>query len=153
MAELSSDIVRIAGDTYPSKSIVSINGIPIDLTGWNVDVRYRKDNKEWIVNCVISDPLNGLVNIYPHGRKKEDIPQGSRLLPDDFVTAESREFWIEGNGGNATGAPEINQVWDEDEKSSKYPFYLVRYKEYEEGYLEEMTHTTGFIVLAPRWIS
>ena len=138
MADTNSDIVRKAGDTYPSKSVITVNGVPIDLTDWTVDARYMKDGVEWVINCVITSPKKGLVSIYPHGRVRSLIPAGDVLHPTDYV--------MSGDVGS-------NQVWDEDEADTTYPFYIVRLRTYTDGYVEEMTHNSGSIVLSSRYAS
>lgn len=141
--EYSNDIGRPAGDTYPSKSVIDINGVPVDLTEWDVDLRYKKTEgevtTEWVINCVITDAKTGKINIYPHGRTRADADAaGTRLLPADYVM---------------TGEVGANQVWDEDEANAVYPFYIVRLRTYDDGYVEEMTHNSGVAVLNPRYVS
>jgi len=135
---VSADVERPAGDTFPSKSTIKVNGVPIDLTDWDVDLRYMKDDVEWVINCIATDVKGGRVSIYPHGRTRAEADaSGTRLSPEDYVM---------------TGLTGANQVWDEDEANAKYPFYLVRTRLFD-GYLEEMTHNSGSIQLAARYLS
>jgi len=197
MATNLSDIIRPAGDTYPSKTTIRINGVPIDLTGWNVDVRYKKGAEEYIIDCVITDNKNGRVNIYPHGVKKIDhdeildpklyitsenilhmltkysdgnainigILEDGTILNNEEVSDQLKE--IHANDDTYTVPDTIgevpfedkdlliarmkNQVWDEDEAGAQYPYYLVRWKQYPDGYVEEMTHASGMVRLTSRF--
>ena len=77
--EVSSNISRKSGDTHPSKSVIEINSIPMDLTDWHVDLRYKKDDVEWVINCIVTDAKEGKVSIYPHGRTRVDADnEGTR---------------------------------------------------------------------------
>jgi len=132
-----SDIVRAAGDTYPSKTVIKIGGVPVDLRGWHVDLRFKKDNEEWVINCMITDQRAGKVSIYPHARRRVDIT-------DPEVILNPSEYKMTGEDG-------ANQVWDEVDAGAHYPFYIVRWKTFDDGYTEEMTHTTGHVILTGRY--
>jgi len=82
---VGKDIVRKAGDTYPNKSVLKVNGVPIDLIDWRVELRYkaRDTNAYKTIDCIITDPVGGKVAIMPHAR-----PEGrtTPLTFDEYVT-------------------------------------------------------------------
>jgi len=141
-----NDIVRLAGDTYPTKVRLKINGIPVDITDWTILLKYKDNNGVTkIVNCIISDATSGLILIYPHASNA-----GEELLTyPDFISHDM-----------ALKDPSLvaNQVWDEDESSSIYPYHIVRVRAFDSAmkgsdnkYIEEQTHLTGRVVLLDRW--
>ncbi len=167
----SNNISRHSGETYPSKTVIKINAVPISLEGWTVEIRYKipagtlmpdgttaSAATEMVIDGVVTNIDNGKVNIYPHARLRTDPV----LLPADYVTTELRAYLIDQNGGSDVGVPQANQVWDDEEVakaggSLEYPFYIVRLKEYAQGlaaggYIEEQVHNTGFIQITSRWV-
>jgi len=85
------NIVRYAGDTYPTKVVIKINGVPIDLKGWDVNLRYMDENDNVrVVDCKIADPESGKVLIYPHDRpdynRIESDSDVIDIAPSEFVT-------------------------------------------------------------------
>jgi len=147
MAVTSSDIIRRAGDTYPTKSVIKINGVPIDITGWEVEVRYKTSNGTKVIDCIKNDAKNGKVLIYPHARDEgADKLSTKDYISNDMVgkdipnTSPVRQY----------EQADVNQVWDEDEENKEYPFYIVRWKKFD-NYIEEHTHNVGTIRLLSRW--
>ena len=170
VAETQNNIIRYSGETYPSKTIIKINSVPISLEGWTIEVRYKVPagtllpggttsvvTTELIIDGIITSSDNGKVNIYPHARLKSDPV----LEPGDYITTELRAKMIADNGGSDAGIPQANQVWDDEEVEAaggmiEYPFYIVRLKEYSHGttiggYVEEQIHNVGLIKIASRW--
>jgi len=125
-----NNIIRYAGDTYPTTIIIKVNGIPVDLSkDWQVDLRYKDGGVLRIVDCVIADPHSGLVYIYPHSRVEN---AGYELTPDKFVTDDE-----------ATADPSkvSNQCWT---SAGEYEYSVVRHKKFG-TYEEKMTHLVGKI--------
>jgi len=144
----NNNIVRRAGDTFPVKVVIKINGVPIDLTGWEIELRYRKqDGTVMVVDGMIYDYAAGKVLIYPHARLKGILP---KLTPSDFVSSELVGTVIPGTEDEVYTTEMVNQVWDEDEANSEYPYHIVRLRNYN-GYVEEQTHITGKIQLLDRF--
>jgi len=169
MAKVSNNIIRYSGETLPSKSTIKINEVPMDLSdGWRVEVRYKVPEGTilpgghgaaigitvLVIDGVLTDPQKGKFNIYPHARLVgEEV-----LTPSKYITSELRNSMIESAGGLEDGIPQVNQVWDDDEAelaggSLSYPFYTVRVKEFDDGYLEEQVHNVGTIQIASRWLA
>ena len=167
----SNDIVRYSGSTYPDKTVIKINSVPISLEGWTVEIRYKVptgtvlpggttavETTELVIDGVITSEDYGKVNIYPHAR----LVGEAILEPKDYITSELRAKMIADNGGSDVGIPQVNQVWDDEEceaagGSLEYPFYTVRKKMYSQGitvdgYQEEQVHNVGLIQIASRWI-
>ena len=172
-ADVSNNIIRYAGETYPSKSTIKIKGTPMNLEdGWRVEIRYKvptgttlpnghgeaTEETELVIDGVLTDPQIGKFNIYPHARLVGD----NILTPENYITSEVREKLIDAAGGDDTGIPHINQVWDDDEVAAaggslEYPFYSVRVKDFDSPdcamcYKEEQVHNVGFIQIASRWL-
>ena len=150
MDRKSNDIIRYAGDTYPTKTEIQINGIGINIDKYNVDLRYIKpDGSVYIVDCVKMDSARGLIGVYPHARRCDSCDrynEALRLTPDRFESNESQNAETNNDGI----AP--NQVWDEDEAGQVYRYSIVRWRQFEDGYIEEMTHASGKIILLDRWV-
>lgn len=137
-----SDIARFAGDTYPSKTTIKVNGVPTDLTGWDVNLRYRLDDGTVkVIDCIIADYKNGKVYIYPHHRNVTDAP----LLNEDFITDEMAGT-DDGSGGVYGDS---NQCWTNADEGSAYPFSIVRKKKFAD-YEEVMTHASGIVYISAR---
>ena len=140
----STNIIRRAGDTYPSKAFIEVNGVPVNLDDWHVDLVYKKpitgtqDYEEWVINGVITDHKKGIVNFYPHGRLYNDYKAA------DYVPLTPSNFIMTGEAG-------ANQVWDTNEASGAYPFYILRWRKFEDNYIEEMTHNVGVVYLSDRY--
>ena len=73
----NTDIVRYAGDTYPTKIELTLNGIAMNLDGWSVICRVEVPlrnadgvivNVLQIIDCVITDSSLGKVSLYPNAR-------------------------------------------------------------------------------------
>jgi len=142
MAYTDTDIIRMAGDTWPTKDILKIGGVPINLTDWNVELRYKDELAViHVIDCIISDPKGGSILIYPHARLVGDEP----LEFKDYISAE-----MISDTTNTFTSDDVNQVWDEDEANNKYSFFIVRWKGFG-FYREEYTHTVGKIELTSRW--
>ncbi len=145
----SKNIVRYAGDTYPTKIYIKVNGVPIDLHKWNVDLRYKTaDGRKMVVSCDQLKATEGLVGIYPHAREyasNTDLYDENKRVP--FSKHESTESQAAETEDDSI-AP--NQVWDEGEGGNEYPYAVVRWRRYEDGYIEEMTHASGKIILVKR---
>ena len=171
---VSNNIIRYAGETMPSKSVIKLQGVPLDVSDdWRIEVRYKVPPNtvlpggygiatvptELVIDAVIVDSHNGKFNIYPHARMVGDEP----LTPDKYITSEVRDKLIEANDGSEDGVPYVNQVWDDDEVAAvgggglEYPFYIVRIKDYDSSgcdkcYREEQVHNVGMIQIASRWL-
>jgi hypothetical protein len=131
-----SDIIRYGGDTYPSKSVLSINGIPVDLDGWDVELRYYDEESKLthVIDCVIIDAPKGRIDIYPHSR----LDSEPKLSYSEFVSL---------NDAVAQGNENLsNQCWME---GGNYPFSIIRKKIFN-TYEEVMTHHTGIIKILDR---
>jgi len=127
----NTDIVRYAGDTYPTAVRIKINGVPVDLSaGWLVDLRYKDGNTIHIIDCAIEDAYNGLVHVYPHARLESDT---TRLTNDQFVTDKEAA---------ADATLTSNQVFTSG--PAEYVYRVVRHKKYT-NYEETMTHLSGVI--------
>ena len=174
MAEVSNNIQRYSGDTYPSKSTISIAKVALDISDdWRIEVRYKVptgtvlpgghgtavSETVLVIDAVLTDPTKGKFNIYPHARLVGEDP----LTPNDYITSEVRDKMIANNGGSEVGVPQINQVWDDDECAAaggalNYPFYTVRLKSFDSDnctgcYQEEQVHNVGRVLIASRWLS
>jgi hypothetical protein len=141
-----SNIVRRAGDTYPTKVTLKIGGVPINLDEWRVELRYKDTNGLIkVIDGLPSDVREGKILIYPHARNTDDEP----LAYEDFISND-----MEGKDIPDTDPTEqygaSNQVWDEDEANHEYPYHVVRLKKYGE-YIEEQTHIVGKIQLLSRF--
>ena len=175
--EVSNNIIRYSGETYPSKSTIGIKSIPLDIAeDWRVEIRYRVpsgtilpggalavETTELVIDAVLTDPAKGKINIYPHARLRyvDGALSTAVLTPEAYVTSELRERLI-ASGVSEEDAPVVNQVWDDEEVeaaggSVEYPFYTVRVKDYpamglEDGYQEEQVHNVGLVQIASRWL-
>jgi len=176
--KLSNNIERYSGETYPSKSTIGIGSVPISINdGWRVEVRYKvptgttlpggngdaTEETELVIDAVVTDSTNGKINIYPHARLRyiDGVLNSEVLAPENYVTSELRARII-AQGTPEEDAPEINQVWDDDEVALaggglEYPFYTVRVKDFpalgvDKGYQEEQVHNVGFVRIASRWL-
>jgi len=174
--EVSNNIIRYSGETYPSKSTIGIRSVPMNIEDdWRVEVRYKvppgtklpgtggteaTTETELVIDAVITDGDKGKINIYPHARIRYiDGKETSPLSPEDYITPELRQRIID-DGTDEEDAPEVNQVWDDEEVAAgsvEYPFYIVRIKDFpargiENGYQEEQVHNVGFIQIANRWL-
>jgi len=149
MAASKSDIVRRAGDTYPVHITIKINGVPLTLTEWDIELRYKKPNGTvMVIDGVITNAEEGKVLIFPHARLKGTA---NKLVPNDFISVEMVGSPIPGtNPTELYTSDMVNQVWDEDEANSEYPYYIVRLCSYD-GYVEEQTHISGRIQLLDRF--
>ncbi len=88
----NTDIIRFAGDTHPTKTTLTINAVPVDLTGWSVVCRCRipvetgdiERDLIVLIDCVISDAQKGKISIYPHARyMKADLDYTITLAEDE----------------------------------------------------------------------
>jgi len=141
MANSSIDIVRYSGDTYPNKSTIKINGVPVDIAGWNVELRYMRDDGEVrTIDCVVTDATNGKVSIYPHSRPAD----GDRITTSMFVTDEMEATGTEAatEDPNTQSKTTSNQCFNKGVEA--FTFSIVRTREYD-GYVERMTHNVGTI--------
>jgi len=176
----TNDIVRHAGETMPTKTVLKINGSAVDLSGWDVEVHYKIPvgtllpdrifnavaETEMIIDCIITDAKEGKVNIYPHARQRygaDGVTETPKLTYSDYITPEVYKKLYDADilaGGDGSTVPAVNQVWDEDEvglAGTEYPFYIVRKKRYAtsntvDGYLEEQIHNTGLVIISSRWV-
>jgi len=128
---ITADITRYAGDTWPTKTIIKVNGVPIELSGWDVNLRYRnKDGEIRIVDCVILSAKDGKVAIYPHDRAETDPEKPERIT--DQMQRENPELVS-------------NQCWTKDEAGNEYEYSIIRKKVFN-GYEEVMTHAAGGLI-------
>ncbi len=169
MTSTENDIVRYSGDTYPNKSIIKIGGVPVDIDGWEVQVRYREPGSDIIriVDCVITDPHKGRLSIYPHSRPStpptpvawQNQNMDYKLEPGMFVSDEMdmnnlhallKDPNVDMAGEDETSDKNTrtsNQCWDDGAK--EYDFSIVRVKRFG-NYEEVMTHNTGKIRILDR---
>ena len=149
MATNKSNIVRRAGDTYPVHITIKINGVPLLLTDWDIELRYRKpDGTVYVIDGVITNAEEGKVLVFPHARLKGTTV---KLTPDKFVSSELIGKTIpDTDPAEEYTIDMVNQVWDEDEANSEYSYHVVRLRNYN-GYVEEQTHISGKIQLLDRF--
>ena len=176
---VTSDITRYAGETYPNKSTIKINGVPVSIEDWRIEIRYKvpagtlkpdreatfTEETEMVIDGVITEASAGKFNIYPYARVRYDANGNSTqvLGPNDFMPVEKYNKLVEidiANGGNGSSVPKINQVWDDEEAGDgvEYPFYIVRIKSYEDPdcdsacFQEEQVHNVGKVKIMSKWL-
>ncbi len=132
MAE-EQNIIRYDGDTYPNKTILKIGGVPVDLRGWDIQLRYKgEDGFMRIIDCVVTGGSDGKVNIYPHDKAESD---NGILLPSEYISDQ-----MEADNPDKVS----NQCWNKG--AAEYSFSLKRRRKFGD-YEEIMTHSVGKIII------
>ncbi len=144
MADTETDISRYGGDTYPNRSTIAIGQVPINIEGWEIQLRYKNAlDVIRVVDCVITNDKEGKINIYPHDRGELDDP----LTYTDFVTDDMESS---GEIDPATGLAYVsNQCWTSDDEGLTFPFSIIRRKTFDD-YEEIMTHNVGEVIILAR---
>lgn len=150
----SIDVKRFSQDSYPISSVLKVNGMPVDLTGWTTYLYYSEDQgdgsvKEVRVTGVVNNPKKGIAKFYPRELYCYDI---NNTVPyRGLVVVGEHPYSII----RAIEAYEQNPTGD-------YVIVLGEYVAYDAGnpdhdglqrystYTETMTHAVGNITVSSR---
>ncbi len=133
--QTSNNITRYAGDTYPDKSIIKVQGVPVDITGWDVNLRYRDDTgTTMVVDCVVTNGKEGRIAIFPHSRREDEEPITDRIT--DEMASHNDDLTS-------------NQCWTLADINKEFPFSIVRKRRFGD-YEEIMTHNVGIVSILER---
>ena len=88
-------IDRFVGDTYPVSQVIDINGIPVDLEGWDIRMHYTEtpeigESQEVQIVGIVTDKVRGVVKFYP--RSRYTTSYGAEYTP--FTVAGTHDYSI-----------------------------------------------------------
>lgn len=152
----TNDINRFAGDSWPIKSTIKINGKKVDLGGWDVYLYYTEIQTDEAattikvrINGVVESKDKAVVRFYPRETYcyniTESVPyRGLEVVGEhQYSIVREKEFYEQNNVGGYVLISGEYIVYDDQNEDH---IGLQRYS----TYIETMTHTVGTIGISTR---